>query len=146
MTSAAGEIADAEPLVKPTDRLSFEAEASPLRWFYHTARTEANFYESCQLRDQLLAFAGRPREEKTTAEITRMRPVYDRWCAVLLDEKANAAEALPVMEKDMRLDFHYGGDHTFSHGAEMIRAKLQILEKEIDEFLPSLARRCGFFE
>jgi hypothetical protein len=62
---------------------------------------------------------------------------------VLLDEKANAVEALPVMEADMRLDFYYGGDHTFSHGAEMIRAKLHILEKEIDEFLPSLARRCG---
>ena len=59
---------------------------------------------------------------------------------MLLDEKANAAEALPVMEKDMRLDFYYGGDHTFSHGSEMIRAKLEILDKEIGEFLPLLAR------
>ena len=140
---AVDEIAVAEPVVKPADRLDFEAEASPLRWFYHTARTEANFYESCQLRDRLLAFAKRPPTEKTAAEIARMRPIYERWREVLLDEKANAAEALPVMEKDMRLDFYYGGDHTFSHGAAMIRAKLQILEKEIDEFLPSLARRCG---
>jgi hypothetical protein len=46
----------------------------------------------------------------------------------------------------MRLDFYYGGDHTFSHGGEMIRAKLQILEKEIDGFLPALARRCGLSE
>ena len=143
---AADEIAAAEPLVAPADHLTFQAEASPIRWFYHTARAEANFYESCQLRDRLLAFAKRPPTEKTAAEIARMRPEYDRWRAVLLDEKANAAEALPVMEADMRLDFYYGGDHTFSHGAEMIRAKLQILEKEIDEFLPSLARRCGLLE
>jgi hypothetical protein len=143
---AADEIAAAEPLVNPVDRLTFEAEASPLRWFYHTARAEANFYESCQLRDRLLAFAKRPPSEKTAAEIAQMRPVYERWRAVLLDEKANAAEALPVMEKDMRLDFYYGGDHTFSHGSEMIRAKLEILDKEIGEFLPLLGRRCGFPE
>ena len=143
LKGATDKISMAEPLVVPADRLTFEAEASPIRWFYHTARAEANFYESCQLRDQLLAFAKRPPAEKTAAEIARMRPIYERWREVLLDEKANAADALPVMEKDMRLDFHYGGDHTFSHGAEMIREKLQILEKEIDEFLPSLARRCG---
>jgi hypothetical protein len=47
------------------------------------------------------------------------------------------------MEADIRLDFYYGGDHTFSHGADTIRAKIQILEKEINDFLPALARRCG---
>lgn len=140
---AVGEIAAAEPLIKTADRLAFEAEASPIRWFYHTARTQANFYESCPLRDRLLAFAGRPPAEKTAEEIARVRPLYRRWREVLIDEKANALEALPVMEGDMRLDFYYGGDHTFSHGADMIRAKIQILEKEIDDFLPALARRCG---
>ena len=30
------------------------------------------------------------------------------------------------------------------HGADMIRKKLEILETELNRFLPSLARRCGF--
>lgn len=140
---AVAEIEAAEPLIKPDDRLAFEAEASPIRWFYHTARTEANFYESCPLRDRLLAFAGRPPAERAAEETARIRPLYERWREVLIDERANALEALPVMENDMRLDFYYGGDHTFSHGGETIRAKLQILEKEINDFLPALARRCG---
>ena len=48
------------------------------------------------------------------------------------------------MESDVRLDFYYGSDHTFSHGADMIRAKLDLIDREISEFLPALAQRCGF--
>jgi hypothetical protein len=43
----------------------------------------------------------------------------------------------------VRLDCKYGGDHTFSHTADMIRAKLGILESEIAGVLPALAARCG---
>ena len=62
---------------------------------------------------------------------------------VLLDEQANARAALPVMEADMRLDPYFGGDHTFSHGADMLRAKLTLIEQEIDVFLPALGEKCG---
>jgi hypothetical protein len=138
---AVDEMAAARPLVPERCRLMFDAEDSPIRWFYHTARTEANFYESCQLRDQLLAIAAR--EPKTEEQIAEARRTYERWREVLLDEKANATEALPVMEADVRLDFYYGGDHTFSHGADMIRAKLELINREINEFLPALAVKCG---
>ena len=42
------------------------------------------------------------------------------------------------MRADVRLDPYYGGDHTFPHGAETINAKLDILQREISEYLPSL--------
>jgi hypothetical protein len=134
---AVDEMAAARPLVPERCRLMFDAEDSPVRWFYHTARTEANFYESCQLRDRLLAFTAQ--KSKTKEQIADARRDYERWREVLLDEKANATESLPVMESDMRLDFYYGGDHNFSHGADMIRAKLEIIDHEINEFLPTLA-------
>jgi len=138
---AVDEMAAAKPLVPERCRLTFGAEDSPIRWFYHTARTEANFYESCQLRDRLLALAAR--EIKDPEQIAEARRIYGRWRDVLLDEKANANEALPVMEADVRLDFYYGSDHTFSHGADMIRAKLELIDREINEFLPALAAKCG---
>ena len=139
---AVDEMDAARPLVPERCRLTFDAEDSPIRWFYHTARTEANFYESCQLRDRLLAFA--TQESKSPEQIAEARRTYERWREVLLDEKANASEALPVMEADVRLDFYYGSDHTFSHGADTIRAKLELIDREINEFLPALAAKCGF--
>ncbi len=138
---ALDEIEQAAPLVAERHRLTFEAEASPVRWFYHTARTEANFYESCQFRDRLLALAAK--DSRTLAETAEARDAYRQWRAVLLDEKANATEALPVMEADVRLNFRYGGDHSFADGATMIRAKLELLDRELGEFLPSVARRCS---
>ena len=38
---------------------------------------------------------------------------------------------------------YFGGDHSFSHTTDMIRAKLEILDRELTEFLPSVATRCG---
>jgi hypothetical protein len=129
---------------KPT-RFAYDAEASTLRWFYHTFRSTANYYESCLLRDKLLAFAKEP--EHSSGKVTEAKALYAQWRKVLLDEKANTLAALPVMAADMRLDFYYGfgGDAAAgqAHGADMIRKKLEILEAEIDEFLPSLAKRCG---
>ena len=138
---AVQEMDAARPLVVDRHRLMFDAEESPVRWFYHTARAQANFYESCLLRDELIAFADlEPKTGEARADAQRK---YDRWREVLEDERANAAEALPVAEADMRLDPHYGGDHTFSHGADMIRAKLLLLDRELGEFLPELANRSG---
>ena len=62
---------------------------------------------------------------------------------VLLDEKANAEAALPLVEKDMRLDCYYGMDHTFSNAADMIRTKLELLDIESEAILPEIARRAG---
>jgi hypothetical protein len=43
----------------------------------------------------------------------------------------------------MRLDYYYGGDHNFSHGVEVLDAKLKVLATELNEFLPATAARCG---
>jgi hypothetical protein len=56
----------------------------------------------------------------------------------LEDERRNTKESLPLIESDMRLDPYFGGDHTFSHGARMIEAKLKLLDEEIGTYLPSL--------
>jgi hypothetical protein len=135
------ELDAAQPLVPDRHRLTFEAESSPIRWFYHTARTQANFYESCQLRDALLEFANRQYSEKT--DVDRYQAMLARWSAVLRDEQANAEAALPWVEADMRLDCYYGIDHAFPHTADMIRAKLELLQHEIHVTLPDIARSCG---
>jgi hypothetical protein len=128
----------ARPLVEERHKLTFDAEDSPIRWFYHTARTEANFYESCQLRDKLWAAVDAPEKD-----LEALKKDYERWRVVLQDELENARASQPVMAGDVRLDFYFGGDHTFSHGTEMIAAKIEILEKELAEVLPSLAKQLG---
>lgn len=136
---AVAEIETAAPKVPARCRLTFEAEASPIRWFYATARTEANFYEACPIRDRLTALASKG--DLTDAEREEAAELYNRWRAILSDELDNTRAALPVVEADMRLDFYYGGDHTFPHAADMIRAKLAILEQELKDYLPGLASR-----
>ncbi len=131
----------AEHFVPRRQRLTFDAEASAIRWFYHTARTEANFYESCQLRDRLLELAKKPYLSAT--EKVEAGEKYARWMEILLDERENTREALPVVQNDMRLDFYYGSDHTFPHAEDMIRAKLKIIDSEISDFLPQIAEQCG---
>ncbi|HIJ64562.1 MAG TPA: hypothetical protein HPP77_01320 [Candidatus Hydrogenedentes bacterium] len=141
MQCAVDEMDKARPLVPERCRLMFDAEDSSLRWLYHTARSTDNFFQSCLLRDKLLAFAAK--ESKTGEETDEAQGWCDRWRAVLLDERANAVEGLPVMENDVRLDWYYGSDHTFEHGADMIRAKIKLIDHEIGDFLPALAARCG---
>lgn len=138
---AVQEVSIGEPLVPDRLRLLYAAETSPIRWFYHTERAQANFYESCQLRDRLLALAAQP--TRTPAEQAEAAKLYARWRDVLADERQNAVEALPVVQADMRLDHYYGGDHTFPHAADMLRAKLTIIEGELNEYLPAVAARCG---
>ncbi len=132
-------IREASPLVEERCRLTFDAEALPIQWFFHTVRSHANFYESCQIRDRLLAL--QKKKSLSEKDKTEALKLMTRWRKVLEDEKENTIQALPILEQDMRLDPYYGGDHTFSHGKEMIKAKLTILNKELSEFLPSLEKK-----
>jgi hypothetical protein len=131
----------AEPKVLARCRLTFQAEALPTRWFYHIARTHANFYESCQLRDFFTNFASGP--HPSAADIAEAQTKYDRWRGVLIDERANTLAAIPVVEGDPRLDVRNGVAKILSPAPEMMRAKLALLDHELSEFLPSIARRCG---
>jgi hypothetical protein len=110
-----------------------------MRWFYHTVRTQANFYESCLLRDRLHAMAHHG--EFSAVETAQARQWYARWRQVLEDERANATAALPLMQHDMRLDWYFGGDHSFPHGEAMLKAKLALLDEELNIYLPALARQ-----
>lgn len=135
---AAAEVAAAEPLVPERQRVFFAAEASSIRWFYHTIRTTANFCASCRLRDQLYGMGPGPWPDRALAE-----GLLAEWRRVLEDERENVAAALPVARADVRLDFYYGSDHTFPHLSEMLAAKQALLERELNEVLPALARRLG---
>ena len=141
LKEAADHMDTAAPLVPERNRLMFDAENSPVQWFYRTARTHANFYEAAQLRDALLPL----RTEETVTEEQRADAALKlaRWREILVDERENTERALPLVEADVRLDFYYGSDHTFPHAADMIRAKLEILDGEINEFLPEVAQAIG---
>jgi len=130
------EIEAAQTLVPQACRVVFDAEASALQWFYRTVRAHANFYESCQLRDHFFA----PDESPQMSD-EQARERLKRWHEVLQDEQENTRAALPLMEADVRLDWHYGGDHSFPHGAAMLRAKLELMDAEINQLLPQLERR-----
>ena len=62
----------------------------------------------------------------------------------MLDEKANTAEALPVLKADIRLDFYKRKDSViFPPAEDMLRKKLEILDHEVNEFLPGVAHQFG---
>ena len=130
----------AEPMVPQRCRLVFEAEASSIRWFYRTARTEANFVQSCRYREELLALA--EKDALSQQEQQRAGELYQAWLAVLQDEQENTQAALRLAQADCRLDFYFRGDHSFPHLTEMLEAKLGLLDTEINEFLPALAEKC----
>jgi hypothetical protein len=141
LRAAVTQVEEAEPLVPARLKSLFVSETDPIRWFYHTARTEANFYESCQIRDRVLKLAAAAaRNADEQAEAAKL---LARWREVLADEQQNTAQARPVMARDMRLDYYYGGDHVFSHGVDVLDAKLKVLASELNEFLPTLSARCG---
>src|SRR4029077_17718441 len=111
LARSADDIREASPHVDAAHRLTFDAEASSILWFYHTARTHSNFYESCRLRDALARLSKKvplkANEKKKAAELLAS------WLKILEDERENTREALPLIQHDMRLDPYYGGDHTF---------------------------------
>jgi hypothetical protein len=135
---AAAEMDAVEGQVPGQCRVFFAAEASAIRWFYRTIRTTANFYASCRLRDRLYGMGPGPWPDRALAE-----GLLAEWRGVLEDERENVMAALPVARADLRLDFYYGSDHTFPHLAEMLAAKQALLERELGEVLPALARRLG---
>jgi hypothetical protein len=141
LARAADKIREAEASIDDRHQLTFDAEASPIRWFYHTARTHANFYESCQIRDALMRIS--VNESLSAEEKAKAAEQLARWKDLLADEKNNAEDALDVLRHDMRLDPYYGGDHTFAHGEAMIKAKLGILEQEMSEYIPALEARLS---
>ena len=140
LARADDEIDAAEPLVPPACRLPFAAEASSIRWFFRTARTHVNFFRSCEYRS--LFFPDPEIPDPRRSDRDRDDQLIEQWRSVLIDERDNAREALPLMEADVRLDFHYGGDHCFAHGADMIRAKLDLIDDEINRVLPAIASRA----
>jgi hypothetical protein len=119
LRQAVEEVAAIEPYVPDRCRLGFDAEVSSVRWFYHTMRTTANFYESCRRRDATAGCSADPDADRK------------RWVEVLEDEKENTLAALPVARADVRLDFYYGSDHTFPHLEDMLQAKLVLLDEEL---------------
>ena len=139
LANAEKEIDTATPDVPERCALAFASEASAIRWFHATVRTEANFYESCILRDRLLALAGK--SDVTPEQRAEAAKDLARWRTVLEDELANAIAAIPLVQGDVRLDFYYGGDHTFPHAEAMLNEKIAILKSELADFLPGIARK-----
>ena len=131
----------AQPLVPPRCVPVFQAEALPARWFYHTARTHANFYESAHLRELLTKFAAMTIRTPDDLHLAESR--YERWRAVLADERENTLAALPVVDADPRLDFRNGAGRSLPPAAELMRAKLAMLDHDLDKFLPVFALACG---
>ena len=120
----------------------FEAEVFPTRWFYHTARTHANFYESCRLRKSLLKYAAG--DTRSPEETAKARSDYDRWCDVLENERENTKAAILVVGKDSRLDVHNTRDGAaLAPAKELMREKLGLLKHELEVFLPHVAGRAG---
>jgi hypothetical protein len=72
-------------------------------------------------------------------ELESAQAAFARWRDVLRDERANAAEALPVAQADIRLDACLN----YASTQELIRAKLVILDQELQDYLPGIARKCG---
>jgi len=136
MERAAQDLYGAWPVVLDRrQELTFKAEAIPIWWFYRTARTHANFYDSCQIRDEVVALSKKP--NLSAQEKAGALAKIERWQEILQDEKENTREAIPYIQLDMRLDPYYGGDHTFPHGIKMIEAKLDLLDEERHEYLAS---------
>lgn len=140
--AAVSELAAALPDVPRRCLPVFRAEELPARWFYHTARTHANFYESCQLRDYLLPLA--VQNPGTPGELTEAQTKYDRWRAVLEDERENTETAITVVEQDSRLDVHNTADGVaLAPAVVLLREKLRMLDHELSIFLPSVAEQAG---
>ena len=146
LSQAHAALNDANPLVPDSYRLTFAAEKSATSWLYHTVRTTANFYESCLLRDSLTKLTNSG--PLSNDQRRQAQKDFDRWRRVLLDERQNSLAALPVMQQDMRLDFYYGynGGNGYQHklpGADMIKLKLELLDHDINDYLPLVAQKLG---
>ena len=84
----------------------------------------------------MLALAAQ--KQRSATEAAEIQDTLKHWREILLNEQTNARAAVPVIAADVRLDWYYGGDHTFPHAADMLRTKLELLDWELDTFLPQL--------
>ena len=138
LKQAADEMNRARLLTPAACQLMFDAEDLPIQWFYRTARTQANFYASHQLREKLLEVT-----EREEPNLDQANSLYLAWQETLRDERENTRAAIEIAEQDPRLDCYHRGDHSFSHLTDMLRAKQLLLEQELHEYLPAMARECG---
>ncbi|MCA9439460.1 MAG: hypothetical protein KC964_01540, partial [Candidatus Omnitrophica bacterium] len=122
----------ADPLVPAGYQITYSAEAIPIRWFYHTVRTNANFYETHLLCRQLLDTSNERSKEANVA-------LLDRLHSVLLDEKENALQAIPLLDEDPRLEVCLHA--RLPSNKELMDTKMQVLNDELNRFLPELRRR-----
>lgn len=140
LSRAVDALEEASPRVPSQNRMLFESQAYPIRWLYHSVRTQINFSKSCLIRDELVPLA--EKEALTADETSRAKGLYAEWNEILRDELENARAAVPVARGDVRLDCYYRGDHMFNHIWDMLDAKIELLNNEIDVYLPSIARQC----
>lgn len=142
LKEAVEEIDKAAPTVAPRCEPVFRAEELPTRWFYHTARTHANFYESCRLRDELTADS--PQSLTASPASVDVEQKLLRWRDVLRDERENTRAALDVVAQDPRLDFHNtSSGAALAPAADLMHAKLEMLDHELNVYLPEIAARRG---
>lgn len=131
----------AEPLVPAQNKMLFQSQAYPIRWLYHSVRTQVNFCKSCKIRDALVPLANKG--TLGADEQIQTKALHDAWKVILQDELANTLEAAPISRADVRLDCYYRGDHMFNHLWDMLDAKALLLRHELDVFLPKIAKQCG---
>ena len=131
----------AAPLVPEQNKVLFESQAYPIRWLYHSVRTQSNFSKSCMIRNELIPLS--KKESLDTTEKARAQKLYDDWRAILKDELVNSRTAAPIARADVRLDCYFRGDHMFNHLWDMVDAKIALVESELEVFLPQVATKCG---
>ncbi len=120
-----------EKLIRPEYQTLFEAETLPIRWMYHAVRTAANMFEAGRLVRSL--------EEQT--DTAKAMKLLSRLEELLKNDLENTREALPIAEKDKRLDTWHRGDHSFNHLDDMLNAKIALTEKQINEKLPAWVKK-----
>jgi len=130
---------EADPLIPERLRIVYDAETLPIRWFYHTARTIGNFYESfrltCKLKNLIEVIS-----TASSEEIRKGENALERLKKVLHDEKQNALDAVIIAGKDARLETLYRVDHSFSKLTDMLHAKIELIDKQIAEEIPKLEK------
>ncbi len=141
LAKANAELDKAEPLVPEQNKILFESQAYPIRWLYHSVRTQSNFSKSCLIRDELIPLS--KQESLTKDEQERAQQLYTEWQSILQDELKNAQIAAPIARADVRLDCYFRGDHMFNHLWDMVDAKIALVEQELEVFLPQIAKKCG---
>ena len=99
-------------------------------------RTQVNFCRSCLLRDEVVPLTAK--RDLAPEEREHAQTLLQQWRTVLEDEMANTRAAAPIPRADVRLDCYYRGDHMFNHLWDMVAAKEQLLQAELDTFLPGL--------